>query len=117
YSEGYVLGVLSEVASRGIIIQTLEGSIKLGRLSSRGNIVDPHCFQRETGRDIAELRGLRGEFRGPEREAVDKCSEPFNPWAFSHLNQRLLSSIEQVGTNYVLVFFRSYLWIPFIQSD
>lgn len=111
-SQGYVLGLLFGVSSRGIFIKTLEGSVKLGKLSSHGGYLDRLCFESA----IANSRVGSPTYASEEAAARAQCSVDMNPWPFSHLNEKLLLNMRKVDGQYVLLHYRSYLYVPFTDS-
>lgn len=114
FEEGYVLGTLARVSSRGVIIQTLEGEIKLGVTSTRGGYIDTDCFDRETRSIPQENREARDQRR---QRALQQCTVVINPWPFSHLNERLLTNFEQISGQLLMVFYRTYMWVPFTDTN
>jgi hypothetical protein len=108
-SQGYVLGVLAGVQSRGILIHTLEGSLKLGVTSSRGGYLDKPCYDQL-------LAGNSRPNAQEQRIATEKCTVVINPWPFSNYNQHLISRFENLGGQLILVFYRTYPILPFTNS-
>jgi hypothetical protein len=106
---GYVLGALAEVKSAGILIHTLEGSLKLGVTSSRGGYLDRLCYDDE----IEDRRPTPQQ----QSAATQKCTVAVNPWSFSHYNQHLLSRFENLSGQMVLVFYQSFPILPFTRSS
>lgn len=117
YEIGYVLGILAHVASEGVIIKTIEGSIKLGSLSARGGFLDRRCYDRELARgqnQPADATPTPPEIL--QQRAIDNCTEKINPWPFSRYNPSLLAGFQPGRGQFVLVSYRSYFILPFTES-
>ena len=115
YSEGYAMGILANLKSTGVVINTLEGDLKLGHLSSKGGIVDNACVPQVVNRLLRKKEVKNSE--EANARATRECTLQVNPWHFSNLDEGLLRDIRQMENSNVAVFFRSYFWIPFVDSD
>lgn len=142
YREGYVLGVISRIASEDILFTTLEGEVKLGVRSTRGGVFDIQCYNRlqkqvqsdhkssgqptssETEEKIDEGPPA-AEISSPDdiREDLldsvtrEKCTQYINPWHFSHQNEGLAGQIKKVQDSVVLIFYRSFTIMPFTETE
>lgn len=112
YSAGYVLGTLIGVHRNGRIIQTLEGSVKVGQASTAGGYVEQYCI------DDAKSKLKSGPNYPVElQNAERRCTVTINPWPFSSENEYLLNQLASIGDSEVVLYYRSYFYIPFTLSD
>ncbi len=112
--EGYVLGSLASVARRGVFVQTVEGEIKLGRFSSRGGFLDRSCFEAGVA-EIESNTGVPATFQ-ERQEIINRCTELINPWPFSNYDENLWAAVQRAGGDFILMFYRRYLVVPFTDS-
>lgn len=112
YSAGYVLGTLVGVHKIGRIIQTLEGSVKIGQMSSAGGFVEPKCLEMQKSR-IKSGPNYQVELQ----QAEQRCTVLINPWPFSSQNQGLLEPLAAIGESEVVLYYKSYFWVPFTRSN
>ena len=111
YSAGYVLGTLTGVHKNGYIVQTLEGLVKVGAASTSGGYINKYCLDRAREK-LKQGAGYPAQLQAAEQN----CTVQLNPWPFSSENEYLLKKLALIGDSEVVLFYKSYFWIPFVQS-
>jgi hypothetical protein len=115
YSEGYVMGTIASLGSKGVIIYTLEGEIKLGHASAKGGFIDEGCVP---DRIHVLLNSARfASFEQVWSQARIDCTVEINPWPFSSYAKEDLYPIRENKTPFVAIHFRSYFWLPLLKSE
>ncbi len=112
YSSGYILGALTGVHKTGYVIQTLEGFVKVGEASTSGGYVNQRCFNQKKN-NIKYGPNYPAEVQA----AQEDCTVELNPFPFSNLDEDLIAQLSSVGTSEVVLFYKSYFWLPFVQSQ
>ena len=111
YSAGYVLGTLTGVNINGYVIQTLEGFVKVGASSTSGGYVNQHCLN-----EAKDKLKSGADYPAQYAAAEQNCTVQLNPWPFSSENEFLLNKLAAIGDSEVILFYKSYFWVPFVQS-
>lgn len=120
YEEGYILGALANVTSKGVVIKTLEGEVKMGVNSTHGGILSRDCYESQLEQLTQRLETGHNSRAPNEQErsqAADVCTEPLNPWKFSSYNNGLLSKFDNVEGQMIMLFYRSYYLLPLLETS
>ncbi len=112
---GYQLGYLVDAGSKGLIVNTFEGSLKLGNDSSIAYVRDEVCYQRELSKINPQISETAKS--ALLNDASVSCREQVSPWRFSSFNTELVKNLQNLDHTAILVYFKRYKYYPITDTD